>query len=40
MRRWMRRKKHCEPMMDQCRMGRTEGLVLDSVKTGLDISDL
>jgi len=31
---WMRRKKHRKPMMDQCRMWRTEGIVLESVKIG------
>jgi hypothetical protein len=39
---WMRkrRKKHRKPMMDQCRMERTEGIVLESVKIRLYISDL
>jgi hypothetical protein len=37
---WMRRKKHRKPMMDQRRMWRTEGIVLDSVKIGLYISDV
>ena len=36
----MRRKKHRKPMMDQRRIWRTEGIVLDSVKIGLNISDL
>jgi len=43
----MRRKKHRKPMMDQCRIWRTEGIVLetegielDSVKIGQYISDL
>jgi len=40
MRMRMRRNKHCKPMMDQCRMWRTEGIVLESVKIGLYISDL
>jgi len=37
---WMRRKKHRRPMMDQCRIWRTEGIVLESVKIGEYISDL
>jgi len=36
----MRRKKHRKPMMDQCRMWRTEGIVLESVKIGQYISDM
>jgi hypothetical protein len=36
----MRRTKHRKPIMDQHRMWRTEGIVLDSVKIGLYISDL
>jgi hypothetical protein len=36
----MRRKKHCKPMMDQCRMWRTEGIVLESVMIGQYISDM
>jgi hypothetical protein len=36
----IRRKKHCNPMMDQCRMWRTERIVLKSVKIGQYISDL
>jgi len=36
----MRRKKHRKSMMDQRRIWRTEGIVLDSVKIGLYISDL
>jgi hypothetical protein len=40
MRMRMRRKKHRKPMMDQRRMLRTEGIVLESVKISLYISDL
>jgi hypothetical protein len=40
MRMQMRRNQHCKPMMDQRRMWRTEGIVLESVKIGLYISDL
>jgi hypothetical protein len=36
----MRRKKHRKPMMDQRRMWRTEGIVLESVKIIMFISDL
>ena len=36
----MRRNKHRKPMMDQHRMWRTEGIVRESVKIGLHISDL
>jgi hypothetical protein len=36
----MRRKKHRKPMMDQPRMWRTEGIVLESVKIGQHISDM
>jgi IS5 family transposase len=36
----MRRNAHRKPMMDQCRMWRTEGIVLEGVKIGLYISDL
>jgi hypothetical protein len=36
----MRRKKHRKPMMDQPRMGRTDSIVLESVKIGQYISDL
>jgi len=36
----MRRKKHCKPTMDQRRMLRTEGIVLESVKIEKYISDL
>ena len=36
----MKRKKHRKPMMDQRRMWRTEGIVLESVKISLYISDL
>jgi len=31
---------HCKPMMDQRRIWRTEGIVLESVKIGQNISDL
>jgi hypothetical protein len=34
----MRRKKHRKPMMDQRRIWRTEGIVLESVKIGKYIS--
>jgi hypothetical protein len=37
---WMRRKKYCKPMIGQCRMWRTEGIVLESVKIGEYISDV
>jgi len=33
-------KKHCKPMINQFRMWRTEGIVLESVKIGQYISDL
>jgi len=36
----MRREKHRKPMMDQLRMWRTEGIVLESVKIGQYISDM
>jgi hypothetical protein len=36
----MRRKKHRKPMMNQRRLWRTEGIVLESVKIGQYISDL
>jgi len=36
----MRTNKHCKLIMDQRRMWRTEGIVLESVKIGLYISDL
>jgi len=36
----MRRNKHRKPMMDQRRMWRTEGTVLESVKIGQYISDI
>jgi hypothetical protein len=36
----MRRKKHQKPMMDQLRMWRTEGIVLESVKIGQYIPDM
>jgi len=40
MRMRMRMKKHRKSMIDERRMWRTEGIVLDSVKIGLYISDL
>jgi len=40
MRMRMRSKNHRKPMMDQRRMWRTEGILLESVKIGLYISDL
>ena len=40
MRMRMRRNKHRKPMMDQRRMWRTEGIVLESVKIGQYISDI
>jgi hypothetical protein len=40
MRMRMRRNEHRKPMMDRRRMWRTEGIVLESVKIGLYISDL
>ena len=40
MRMRMRRKNHRKSMLDQHRMWRTEGIVLDSVKIVLYISDL
>jgi len=40
MRMRMRRHKHCKPMMDQCRMWRTRGIVLESVKIRLYIADV
>jgi hypothetical protein len=36
----MRRNKHRKPMMDHCRMWRTEDIVLESVKIGQYISDI
>jgi hypothetical protein len=36
----MRSNKHRKPMMDQRRMWRTEGIVLESVKIGQYISDI
>jgi len=36
----MRRNKHRKPMMDQRRMLRTKGIVLESVKIRLYISDV
>jgi len=36
----MRRKKHPKPMMDQRRLWRTEGIVIESVMIGQYISDL
>jgi len=35
----MRRNKHRKLMMDQRTMWRTKGIVLESVKIGLEISD-
>jgi hypothetical protein len=40
MRMRMRRKKHHKPMVDQRRMWRTEGIVLEGVKIGQCISDM
>jgi len=40
MRMRMRRNKHCKPMMDQRRIWRTKGIVQESVKIRLYISDL
>jgi len=40
MRMSMRRNQHYNPIMHQHRMWRTEGIVLESVKIGLYISDL
>jgi hypothetical protein len=40
MRMRMRRKKHHKPMIDQRRVRRTEGIVLECVKIALYISDL
>jgi hypothetical protein len=40
MRMRMRRKNHRKPMMDQRRMWRTEGIVLDCVEIGGYISDM
>ena len=40
MRMRMRRNKNCKPMMDQRRMWRTQGIVLESAKIRLYISDL
>jgi len=36
----MRRNKHRKPMIDQRRMWRTEGIVLQCVKIGQYISDM
>jgi len=36
----MRRKKHRKPMIDQRRMWRTEGIVLERMKIGQYISDM
>jgi len=36
----MRRKEHRKPMMDQPRMWTAEGIVRESVKIKVDISDL
>ena len=35
----MRRKKHRKPMMDQCKMWRTKGIILETVNIGQYISD-
>ena len=40
MRMRLQRNKHRKPMMDQRRMWRTEGIVLESVKIGQYISDI
>jgi hypothetical protein len=40
MRMRMKRKKHRKPMMDQCRLSRTGGIVLESVKIRQYILDL
>jgi len=40
MRTRMRRNKHRKPMMEQCRMWRTKGIVLESVRIRLYISDV
>jgi len=40
MRMQMRRNKHCKPIMDQRRMWRTKGIVLESVKIRLYFSDV
>ena len=37
MRMLLSRNKHHKPMMDQRRMWRTEGIILESVKIGLYI---
>jgi len=39
MRMWMRMNKHRKLMMDQRRRWRTEGIVIESLKIGLYISD-
>jgi hypothetical protein len=36
----IRRKKHCEPIMEQCRIRWTEGIVLERLIIGQQISDL
>ena len=36
----IRREEHCKPMIDQPRLWRTEGIVLESVRIGQYISDL
>jgi len=36
----MRKNRHRKPMMDQRRIWRTEGILLESMKIGLYISDL
>ena len=40
MRIQMKRKMHCNPMMDQRTMSRTEGIVLESVMIAKYISDM
>jgi len=35
----IRRRMYCKPMIYECRMWRTEGIVLDSVKGRYNISD-
>jgi hypothetical protein len=37
---WMRRMTYWKPTMDESRMWRTEGILLESVKIGQYISDL
>jgi len=40
MRMRMRRNEHRKSMMDQCKMWSTEGIVLESTKIALKISDM